>query len=207
MVGVAIPEEIGSATSLVKFDCSSNHIKELPSSLGKCSDLSDLKASNNLIYTLPEDLMNCSKLKKTRCGGKQANNFIREFVRIVDNAYKIQCIKEFAEWYTREHWMSFASHPSLPSSEQNFANPTINSGLLFPSGILYGVIFLSTVYRMFIYLAESFALLMFIWYLLPQIFRNNALSMLLEELGVLSRLGTLDLHSNHVAISISSYLM
>ncbi|XWS11065.1 hypothetical protein CRYUN_Cryun38cG0051600 [Craigia yunnanensis] len=68
---VAIPEEIGSATSLVKFDCSSNHIKELPSSLGKCSGLSDLKASNNLITSLPEDLMNCSKLTKLDVEGNK----------------------------------------------------------------------------------------------------------------------------------------
>ncbi|XWS11066.1 hypothetical protein CRYUN_Cryun38cG0051700 [Craigia yunnanensis] len=51
---VAIPEEIGSATSLVKFDCSSNHIKELPSSLGKCSGLSDLKG--NKLTALSENL-------------------------------------------------------------------------------------------------------------------------------------------------------
>ncbi|XWS11064.1 hypothetical protein CRYUN_Cryun38cG0051500 [Craigia yunnanensis] len=68
---VAIPEEIGSATSLVKFDCSRNHIKELPSSLGKCSGLSDLKASNNLITSLPEDLMNCSKLTKLDVEGNK----------------------------------------------------------------------------------------------------------------------------------------
>ncbi|KAJ6724452.1 hypothetical protein OIU85_022383 [Salix viminalis] len=36
-------DEIGSATSLVKFDCSSNQLRELPSSLGGCLDLSNLK--------------------------------------------------------------------------------------------------------------------------------------------------------------------
>ncbi|KAM0055627.1 putative leucine-rich repeat domain superfamily [Helianthus debilis subsp. tardiflorus] len=38
-----IPEEVGSATALIKFDCSGNQIKDLPCSLGNCLDLSDLK--------------------------------------------------------------------------------------------------------------------------------------------------------------------
>lgn len=41
--------------------------------------------------------------------------------------------------------------------------------------------------------------LILIWHLEPPIFRNNALSTLPAEIGALSRLGTLDLHSNQVA--------
>ncbi|KAL9322297.1 hypothetical protein ACSQ67_010350 [Phaseolus vulgaris] len=68
---IEIPEEIGSAASLVKLDCSNNRLTELPSSLGRCLELLDLKGSNNLLTSLPEDLANCSKLSKLDMEGNK----------------------------------------------------------------------------------------------------------------------------------------
>ncbi|KAA3486731.1 plant intracellular Ras-group-related LRR protein 6-like [Gossypium australe] len=197
---VTIPEEIGSATSLVKFDCSSNRIKELPSSLGKCSDLSDLKVSNNLITSLPEDLTNCSKLTKLDVEGNKltalSENLFASCTMLTElNASKnlLSGIPENIGCLTR------LIRLDLHQNSENFINPTINIGLLFSSGILYGVIFLSTSYkRCLISYLKVLYFFIFIWYLPPQIFRNNALSILTEELGALSRLGTLDLHSNQL---------
>ncbi|XP_020113256.1 plant intracellular Ras-group-related LRR protein 6 isoform X2 [Ananas comosus] len=67
----SIPDEIGSAASLVKLDLSSNLLKELPNSLGRCLDLSELKASDNCLAGLPNELGNCTKLMKLDVEGNK----------------------------------------------------------------------------------------------------------------------------------------
>ena len=91
---------------------------------------------------------------------------------------------------------------------RNFINTSINKGLLFPCRVLYGVIFSFLIATKFRYLGVSgvrrfsFILNLFIFdihlVVVASSFKNNVLSLLPAEIGALSLLGTLDLHSNQV---------
>ncbi|KAG4978218.1 hypothetical protein JHK82_037493 [Glycine max] len=171
---VKIPEEIGSAVSLVKLDCSNNRLTELPSSLGRCLELSDLKGSNNLITNLPEDLANCSKLSKLDMEG---------------NRLTVMSENLISSWTMLTEF----------NSSKNLLNgiPTSIGGLsrlirldlhqnrisAIPSSII-GCHSLTE-----LYLGSNSNL---------SRCKNNNISTLPVEIGALSRLGTLDLHSNQL---------
>ncbi|KAK6934274.1 hypothetical protein RJ641_034429 [Dillenia turbinata] len=170
-----VSEEIGSATSLVMFNCSNNQLKELPSSLGNCINLSELKASNNSLVGLPEDIANCSKLMKQDIEGNKLTVLSENILASLSLLMEFNAAKNLLT--------------SIQESKGNL--PRLIRALTFTKTIF------AFVWSMFSYLTK-------LWKygadsaLAFSNFRNNVLSSLPVELGTLSALGTLDLHSNQV---------
>ncbi|KAH9650797.1 Leucine-rich repeat (LRR) family protein [Citrus sinensis] len=165
-----IPDEIGSATALVKFDCSSNQLKELPSSLGRCLNLSDFKASNNCITSLPEDLADCSKMSKLDVEGNKLTVLSNNLIASWTMLTELIASKNLLNGMPET--IGSLSHLIRLDLHQNriLSIPSSISGCCSLAEFYMGL------------------------YSQP----NNALSALPAELGKLSKLGTLDLHSNQL---------
>ena len=87
----------------------------------------DFSAAKNLLSGMPENIGCLSRL--IRLDLHQNSKWNTEL------CWKIYWLLYYMMSHTDTEWC------------RNFVNPTINNGLLFISGILYGVIFLSTVYE------------------------------------------------------------
>lgn len=79
---------------------------------------------------------------------------------------------------------------------RNNLNSSFHKGMLFSSGALYGVSFLFMTYLPFL-LCLIFCIIKFTFFSVV-CSRNNLLSSIPADIGTLSKLGILDLHSNQV---------
>ncbi|KAJ0101864.1 hypothetical protein Patl1_04608 [Pistacia atlantica] len=140
------------------------------------------QASNNFITSLPEDLANCTELRKLDVEGNKLttlpDNVIASWSMLTELiacnypqlCYFVTC-KKFADWYSRNHWEGFQGSFVLIFIRTEFLQSQLQ------------------------YLA-AVPLWNSIWgYVLTS---NNALFTLPAEIGMLSKLGTFDLHSNQL---------